>query len=103
MLQGLAYVVAFLASTALTTLAFHRLLSWLPSGFLGLIAYFAIVAATAALVVMVESAIGWKHWLQPRERTWHASRRVNSRLLTGHAPLPLGLGVAVGALLALSA
>lgn len=101
--QGLAYVVAFVASAALSTVACQRLLLWLPSGPLGLIGYIVVVAAIAACVTMLESAVGWKHWLQPRDRSLQASGRANSRLLTGHAPLPLGLGVAVGALLALSA
>lgn len=99
-LRGLVYGVALLVSSALSTLAFSRLLPLLPDGHVGLICYLAISATVASLVVTMESATGWKHWLQPRQAPWSPARRFNSGLLSGHAPLPIGLGVAVGALLA---
>ena len=102
-LRGLVYVVALFVSAALAWVGFQRLLPWLPDGRLGLLCYFVVAAFAVVLVAKIESATGWKHWLQPRQDPFAATRRWRSHLLTGHAPLPLSLGVAVGALLALSA
>ena len=99
-LRHVAYLLALVCSSVGTAWLVSRCLPLLPVGWLGI----AILLAAAALVCTgmsaIESKLLWQDRLQPRTLT-HGAHSPRSTRLQGFAPLPVTLGVAVSALLAL--
>lgn len=99
-LRSLTYLVALVASTAVSSLVVAQILALLPDGALGFLLAALVVASMALGVTVIERALFWGAWLEPRGEPKPASLRAHSKLMAGHAPLPLTMCVVLGALLA---
>ena len=93
-------LLALACSSVGTAWLLSLCLPLLPHGLLATTIFIAAVALVFTGVATVERRLLWQRWLEPRAVT-DLTRRPRSSLLQGFAPLPISLGVVVGALLAL--
>lgn len=99
-LRSVAYVAGFCMSVLASTTLLGQLFAWLPGGLLGVVGGVLAIVGVALALGVLEHALVWRHWLQPRSRQVPEALRSRSSLLGGNAPLPITMGVIAGAIIA---
>lgn len=98
--RSVAYVAGFCMSVTASTSLLGQLFARLPDSLLGVVVGVLATVGIALALGVLEHALVWRHWLQPRSRQVPEALRSRSSLLGGNAPLPITMGVIAGAIIA---
>ncbi len=98
--RSVAYVAGFCMSATASTFFLGQLFAWLPGSLLGVVVGVLATVGIALALGVLEHALVWRHWLQPKNRQVPAALRSRSSLLGGNATMPITMGVIAGAIIA---
>ena len=98
--RSVAYVAGFCMSVTASTFLLGQLFARLPGSLLGVVVGVLATVGIALALGVLEHALVWRHWLQPKTRQVPEALRSRSSLLGGNAPLPITMGVIAGAIIA---